>query len=127
LAVSRSAGTICYIIHCVRDSKYVYEGVATSSTGFSFVAVKDGEVIGFISCAESMGSIYKYILKEHFFKLVFMILPKMFRFCNIKNAIETLLYPSRSGNGLSSVEILAIVVNEGARNKGIGQILGSHF
>ncbi len=102
---------------------YIYEGVASSGTGFGFVAVKDGEVIGFICCAESVSSIYKYILKKHFFRLVFVILPKMFRFCNVRNAIETLLYPSRAGSSLPSVEILAIVVEEKARNRGIGQIL----
>jgi ribosomal protein S18 acetylase RimI-like enzyme len=70
-----------------------------------------------------VGAIYKYILKKHFFRLILAILPKMLRFYNVKNVIETLFYPRRSDDNLSSIEILAIVVDERTRKMGLGRKL----
>ena len=103
--------------------KYLYEGIIVSEHAFGFVVVKNSKVVGFISCTESVGAIYKYILKKHFFRLALAVLPKMFRLHNVKNAIETLLYPRRYSDNSPSIEILSVVVDEQMRMMGLGRRL----
>lgn len=103
--------------------EFLYEGIVASSQAFGFVAVEDGRVIGFITCVESVASIYKYILRNHFFKLVLAILPKLLRLSNVKDVIETLFYPSGAGKDLNCAEIVAIVVDGRWRGKGVGRSL----
>ncbi|MHC4154173.1 MAG: GNAT family N-acetyltransferase [Planctomycetota bacterium] len=104
-------------------AEYVYAGIVTSGESFGFVAVEDGRVIGFITCADSVISIYKHILRNHFLKLFLAILPRLFRLSSLRNVLETLFYPSRVQKDLNCVEIVAIVVDEPWRGRGIGRSL----
>jgi len=101
----------------------LYRAIIESDEAFGFVAVKDDKVLGFISCAENLGGIYKHVIKKNFFKLAWAMLPKMFRWYNIKNTIAALLYPSKTGENLPLAEILSIVVDKSARSMGIGKKL----
>ena len=103
--------------------EYLYEGIVASSQAFGFVAIEDDRVIGFITCVKSVTSIYKYILRNHFFKLVLAILPKLLRLSNVKDVIETLFYPRGAGKDLNCAEIVAIVVDGRWRGKGVGRSL----
>jgi ribosomal protein S18 acetylase RimI-like enzyme len=99
----------------------LYQAIIESDNAFGFVAVRNNKVLGFVSCAENTGALYKWILKKNFFKLLWAYLPRMLLPRNIKGSIETLLYPSRGGNDLPPAELLAIVVDPGARGLGLGR------
>lgn len=101
----------------------LYQAVIESDQAFGFVAIKDGEVLGFISCVENLGGVYKHIIRKNFRKLAWAMLPKMFRWYNIKNTIAALLYPSKIGKELPSAEILSIVVDKRLRRMGVGKKL----
>ncbi len=103
--------------------RLLYQAVIESDKAFGFVAVRDGKVLGFISCAENTGAVSKVVLRRNLFKLLWAYLPKMLRLKNIKNSIETLLYSVRRGNDLPSAELLAIVVAQEARGLGLGKKL----
>jgi ribosomal protein S18 acetylase RimI-like enzyme len=101
----------------------LYQAIIESDQAFGFVAIKDGEVLGFISCAENLRGVYKHIIKKNFCKLAWAMLPKMFRWYNIKNTIAAFLYPSKTGKELPSAEILSIVVDSRLRRMGVGRRL----
>lgn len=106
-----------------RFVRYLYQGISESDDAFGFVAVRDEKVLGFIACAESVGAVYRQVLKKHFLALVFSILPKLLHWRIIKNAAETLLYPVKAHDNLPRAEILSIVVGEEARGTGVGKML----
>jgi ribosomal protein S18 acetylase RimI-like enzyme len=101
----------------------LYQAIVESERAFGFVAIVDGKVAGFVSCAESVGSVYKHVLKKHFVKCLWTILPKMLCPRNVKHALETLFYPKTISSGFPPAEILAVVVSEYARGAGIGKTL----
>jgi ribosomal protein S18 acetylase RimI-like enzyme len=101
----------------------LYRGIIFSDTAFGYAAIKGGDVIGFISCAGDVKSIFKYVMKKKFFLLLYAFLPKMGKWKNIKNAFETLFYPTKSSLGLPAAEILSVVVDEKARGLGVGKML----
>jgi GNAT superfamily N-acetyltransferase len=104
-------------------AEYLYAGIVASGGSFGYVAVENGRVIGFITCGESVVSIYNYVLRNHFVKLFLAILPRLFRLSSLRDVLDTLLYPSRIQKDLNCVEIVAIVVDEPWRGRGIGRSL----
>jgi ribosomal protein S18 acetylase RimI-like enzyme len=103
----------------------LYGGIIESDQAFGFVAVRDGQVLGFICCAESLGLVYKQVLKKHFFRLGVAFLPKIFCWRFWKNAMETLFYPvkAKAHEGLPPAEVLSIVVDDKAQGMGVGRML----
>ena len=101
----------------------LYRAIIESDRAFGFVAIKDGQVLGFVSCVENLRDVYKHIIKKDFCKLAWAMLPKMLRWYNIKNTIVTLLYPSKTTEDSPSAEILSIVVDKQVRRMGVGKKL----
>ncbi len=101
----------------------LYQAIIDSNQAFAFVAVGGGRVLGFVSCAEDISTVYKLVLRKSFFKMLPIFLSKMLRVRNIKSAIETLLYPARCSDEFPSAELLSIVVDEQARGLGLGRKL----
>lgn len=101
----------------------LYKAIIESDQAFGFVAIKDGQVLGFVSCAENLWNVYKHIIKKDLCKLARAVLPKMFRWYNIKNTIAALLYPSKTEKKLPSAEILTIVVDKHMRRMSVGRRL----
>jgi GNAT superfamily N-acetyltransferase len=103
----------------------LYRGIIESEQAFGFVAVRDGQILGFICCAESVGKVYKQVLKKHFFQLGVAFLPKIFCWRFWKNALETLCYPAKAQghDDLPSAEVLSIVVDDKAQGLGVGRLL----
>ena len=101
----------------------LYESLASSPHSFGFIAVDDGEIKGYISCADDIGKIYKLILMKHFFKLVWVLLPHLFKWKTLKDIWQTLFYPHKQSHASAVVEILAIVVIEDCQGLGLGRKL----
>lgn len=101
----------------------LYQAIVESYRAFGFVAVRDGKVLGFITCAENTDAVSKLVLRRNLFKLLWAYLPKMLRLKNIKNSLESLLCPAHRGNDLPSADLLAIVVAQEARGLGLGKRL----
>lgn len=104
-----------------RFVRYLYQGILAAPGAFSYVAEdSDGQVLGFISCAESVGQIYKQVLKRNFLGLTLAVAPKMVRPRVLRNVCETLLYPSKADDSLPPAELLSIVVDDKARGMRVG-------
>ncbi len=103
----------------------LYRGIIESEQAFGFVAVQEGQILGFICCAESLGAVYKQVLKKHFFRLGVAFLPKIFCRRFWKNALETLCYPAKAQghDDLPPAEVLSIVVDGKAQGMGVGRLL----
>jgi len=105
-------------------TQYIYQAILESDHAFGFVAICDGDIVGFVACAQNLSQVYKSIIRRHSFGLACLLLPKMFRPTNIRDAIEVLLYPKRRASaGLPSAEMLAITLAEQSRGMGIGRKL----
>jgi ribosomal protein S18 acetylase RimI-like enzyme len=101
----------------------LYRAIIESDQAFGFVAIKDGKVSGFIICVESIRGTYKHANKKDLCKLAWAMLPKMFRWYNIKSIIAALICPSKTRKNLPPAEILTIVVDKHIRRMGVGRRL----
>lgn len=98
----------------------LYEGIAKSKSGISFVALKEGKVIGFAAFTTNLGSLYKSVIFSKGLKFIFILAWKMFSLRTIKRMFETLFYPNRIKKmELPSAEFLSMVIAEEGRGKGL--------
>jgi len=101
----------------------LYQGIIHCPEAFGFVACQDEHVLGFIGCAESVGAVYKHVLKRSFFSLAWRMLPRMLVWRNVRNAFETLFYPAKAESDLPKAEILSVAADQTAHSLGIGRLL----
>jgi GNAT superfamily N-acetyltransferase len=97
---------------------------------------ESGSSIGFIAGTNNITSMYRRVIMRHGFLLTWLLLAEVFKVSFIKKCIETLFYPifidkkwRRSQGGgdppekSELAELLAIVVKDEVRRKGIGKLL----
>ena len=96
----------------------LYEAIAESPYGYGFVAVRDGEVVGFAAFAIHLSGLYKSVISKRGFRFLFSLSRKMMSFENIWKALETLFYPARVRN-LPAAEFLSMVISKEERRKGL--------
>ena len=102
----------------------LYEAIAESPSSFGNVAVMNNRVVGFISFTDSLGRLYKSVVKKGGLRFFFLLAGKLFSFAKIKKILETLFYPNRIKKlDLPDAELLSIVVDSSARGKGIASRL----
>lgn len=102
----------------------LYEAIGNSPEGFCFVAEENGKILGFVAFTESVGSLYKSVLKKNFIKFSMILAAKMLSWQRIKRVFQTLMYPSRiSESDLPKAELLSIAVSPQARGKGVARKL----
>jgi len=105
-------------------SKIMYRSLGDFEKGILLVAEHEGEVVGFISGAEKVGEFRKHFLKNNFFRLVFVLLPKVFNIAVIKKILETEKYSKNNlENPVPSAELLSMAVREGFQGKGVANQL----
>ena len=106
--------------------RQLYAAIPSSPSGFGFVwQDPSGEVLGFITCAESTGRLYKQSLKRRGLLMALPLVKFVLRPSFIKRMLETLRYPSEVSQELPQAEVLSIAVARHAAGKGVGKALMS--
>ncbi|MFQ5751211.1 MAG: GNAT family N-acetyltransferase [bacterium] len=105
-----------------RFLSHLYELLVTSKSAFCLVIEDKGKIIGFISGADSLNTIYKEFLKKKSLVAIISILSLLTDVRLIQKAFETLCYPIKNEN-LPSAELLSMVVVKGYRGTGVSKIL----
>ena len=107
-----------------RFLRQLYIAIPRCRSGFGFVCQEaDGQIVGFIACAESVGAVYKQAIFKRGLWMALPILRYLVRPSVVRRVFETLRYPGETGDELPAAEVLSIVVGRQARGKGIGKRL----
>ncbi|MEZ4709697.1 MAG: GNAT family N-acetyltransferase [Caldilineaceae bacterium] len=111
-----------------------YDSLARSSTGFGFAAVDDAQVLGFVSAATSVGSLFIELGTR---RMGGFLPPLLARFARqpslMLRSLETLFYPMLAArqnphgnhNHGPAAELLSIMVEPHLRSQGVGSQLMS--
>lgn len=103
----------------------LYAAIPATTDGFGFVAEDKGRVVGFVTCADRLGAVYKQALKARGLRMAIALLPTVFRWGVARQIVETLLFPARIEDKFPPAEILSIVVAPEARGSGVARDLMS--
>jgi GNAT superfamily N-acetyltransferase len=100
----------------------LYRAIDESESGVLLFSEQDGELIGFVSGADSMRSIYRRLL-NHFPQLIFSLAPSLIYPRRFLKIIEILLYSVQRDHKavLPKHELLSIVVCPEYRGKRVAQ------
>ena len=102
----------------------LYESIASSESCFGCIAQKDKQVIGFVTFASDMNSLYRSVIKKKGFRFALLLAKNILSWKNIKQIFQTLLYPGKTQKmDLPAAELLAVVVDEKARGRGLARTL----
>lgn len=107
-----------------RFLRVLYRGILASGYASCWVAVSNGEVVGFVAATTDVPKLYKAVLKKNRWQLASALLPSLASLRAWRYALETLRYPSRREQiELPPAEILSIVVGDKCAGGGIGKQL----
>lgn len=96
----------------------LYAQIASSSLGFGYVALLNGEVIGFVVATEDTGQLFKEVIGRGWLNLTWPLFESVIRRPALLSGVfQSLFYPGREGN---EAELLSIGVRAGRRSQGIG-------
>lgn len=98
----------------------LYRAMAQDPQSFGYVAIKEGEVVGFAAFTTNLQGLYKSIMKRSGFKCAFLLFRKMLSWRVIKKTLETVFYPSRIGKyRFPEAEFLSMSISPEARGHGL--------
>jgi len=98
----------------------LYEAIATTESGFGFVALQGGHVVGYVAFTTNVGALYKSVIRKRGLKLSLVLARRMFSLETAGKVYETLFYPKRIRKlDLPSAELLSISVSPDVRSKGL--------
>jgi len=102
----------------------LYEGIAESKSGISYVALKKDKVVGFAAFTTDLGALYKFVILCKGIRFVTILAGRIISVKSIKKVLETLFYPARvEKSNFPKAELLSIIVSEKERGKGLGKEL----
>lgn len=102
----------------------IYGAINTSSIGFVFVAENaDGNVVGFVAGATSVGALYRSIMLKRGWRYVLRLARYVFSPRVVKRLIETAFYPAKTAIRYPDAELLSIVVHNDAQGTGVADDL----
>ena len=98
----------------------LYRAIALDPKSFGYVAIKEGQVVGFATFTENLKGLYKSILTKNGLRFAFLLFWKMFSWEFIRKIFETLFYPSRIKKyQFPEAEFLSMAVSPDARGHGL--------
>ncbi len=104
----------------------LYKVVLVDEGSFSFVALDDVEIQGFVAFTQNLDKLYRSVILKSGFRFAVILAGKLFSFKKMKRVFGTLLYPSRTGKlNLPKAELLAIAIAPEGRRSGIATRLVS--
>lgn len=110
----------------------LYEAIDANDSSVLLVVQRNGQVVGFLSAAEGMRSIYGQLLRR-WLRLFFALLPALVSPRKIWKIVEILLLPTKNKalDGLPNAELLSVAVAPAHRREGdarqLFQALVDHF
>ncbi|MCK4887624.1 MAG: GNAT family N-acetyltransferase [Planctomycetes bacterium] len=107
----------------------LYEAIAEDENSFGFVAVEDGEVLGFVAFTTGLSKLYKYVALKKGLKFGFILVRKMTSLGILKKIWSNIFYPGKMKSlDLPDAELLSIVIAPQGRGKGLAtQLVGRGF
>jgi ribosomal protein S18 acetylase RimI-like enzyme len=107
-----------------RFLRQLYLGVAADPGSRVWVALRDGQVLGFLAYSQNVGGMYRRVLRARFWRLGLASLPRSLNPRLIKEVLDTLRYPAKqAAQDLPPAEILSVGVDSQARGSGLGRRL----
>jgi ribosomal protein S18 acetylase RimI-like enzyme len=98
----------------------LYYAIARSESAFGFVVRENERTLGFIAFTDNLNRLYQVVIKQNFFRFSLLLVCKMLDWSRIKKVLQTLLYPGKTRKlDLPTAELLAIVIDESARGRGL--------
>ena len=102
----------------------LYNALTQSKHAFGFVVREKNRTLGFIAFADNLTFLYQAVLKNNFYRFSRILIRRIFSWTHIKKSSETLLYAVKTQNkNLPAAELLAIVIDEQARGRGLASQL----
>ncbi|NQV88264.1 MAG: GNAT family N-acetyltransferase [Parcubacteria group bacterium] len=101
--------------------KILYENFVKSNENFLFVAEEGSEILAFISGSIDLSTFQKKFIKKNFFIVLISLLPKIFDWRLVLQAVEVLFYGQKTTQiKLPKAEMTSLVVEEKHQRKGLG-------
>jgi len=102
----------------------LYYALTQSKHAFGFVIRENNRTLGFIAFADNLTFLYQAVLKNNFCCFSRILIRRIFSWTHIKKAAETLLYTVKTQHkNLPAAELLAIVISDQARGRGLASQL----
>lgn len=102
----------------------LYRTIAKSPHSLGWVALQDGDVVGFVAFSSHLGRLYRSVLLTGGARLLGAATGRLFSWQRLKRVAETLMYPKRNPKmSLPQAELLAVAVTSSARGQGVGRQL----
>lgn len=107
----------------------LYRAIAQDDNSFGYVVIEGDEVLAFVAFSANLGKLYKYVLKRKFFSFAPKIAWRMLNIATFRKVLANLFYPAKMKKmDLPDAELLAIVVAEAGRGKGLaGKLVEAGF
>lgn len=102
----------------------MYEAIDACDSAVLLVEKHENGTLGFVSGAQSMGPIYRQMLK-HWPRLLTVLLPSLFNPRRLWRILEILRYSGKGSElaDLPAFELLSIAVDPSARGQGVSELL----
>ena len=97
---------------------FLYRAMLDSPECRVFVAVSEGDVVGFIAGARDTGRFYRQFIRRHFIEAAWRVLSSLLRRGALRRVYEILRYGDTEPR--AAAELLAMAVAPRARRRGVG-------
>jgi len=106
----------------------LYKNLLKSDLFFSYIAIEDLDVCGFIAGSENSKLLFRGVIRKNFFNFFYVLILKIVSCPPVLLRIfQTFLYSKKTDKNGITGELIIIAVAEKSQNKGLGNLLLSEF